>query len=71
MNKNVGNTDQIIRLTVATALFMVGFMGPWGGLIQIALIAVGVVMLVVGLTRICPLYSIFGLSTCPLKGKDD
>lgn len=65
MNMNVGPTDRVIRLTVATALFMLGFFGPWGQVVSWILVALGVVMLLVGITRICPIYSIFGVSTCP------
>lgn len=66
MNVNVGPTDRVIRLTVATALFMLGFLGPWGQIVSWILVALGVVMLLVGITQKCPIYSVFGISTCPV-----
>lgn len=65
MNVNVGPTDRVIRLTVAIALFLLGFFGPWGVTVSWILVALGAVMLVVGITMRCPLYSILGVSTCP------
>ncbi|QIG55466.1 DUF2892 domain-containing protein [Altererythrobacter sp. BO-6] len=59
MSVNVGNMDRILRLVVGLALIAMVFVGPqtpWGW--------IGLVPLLTGLTRRCPAYSIFGLSTC-------
>jgi hypothetical protein len=59
---NVGNFDRIARIVLGLVLIALVFVGPqtpWGW--------VGIVPLVTGLFRTCPLYSLFGLSTCPLK----
>lgn len=64
MQINVGKTDRIIRLTLATALFMLGFMGPWNIWVSAVLVIIGIVMLVVGITRKCPIFSILGWNSC-------
>ena len=61
MNANVGNTDKIVRLVLALALFSLFFLLPgnekWLG-------ALGIVPLVTGLVNWCPLYMLFGINTC-------
>lgn len=59
---NVGSFDRIARIVLGLVLIALVFVGPqtlWGW--------VGIVPLATGLLRTCPLYSLFGLSTCPLK----
>lgn len=60
--KNVGDADRAIRIMLGLALISLAFVGPrtiWG--------LVGVIPLVTAFIRICPLYALFGLSTCPKK----
>lgn len=62
---NEGTIDRIIRVVVGLALLALIVVFPdaswkWWGL-------VGLVPLLTGLVGTCPLYSIFGLSTCPVK----
>lgn len=60
--RNEGTIDRVLRIilgAVLLSLVFVGPMTPWGW--------VGIIPLATGLLGSCPLYSIFGLSTCPLK----
>ena len=60
MTRNEGNTDRIIRLVLGIAVIALGFyFRSWFGLI-------GLIPLVTAGIGWCPLYSIFGLSTCPV-----
>lgn len=62
MNKNVGGIDKIIRILlggVLIALTLTNVIGWWGW--------IGVVPLLTGLFSRCGLYSLLGISTCPLK----
>lgn len=62
MKSNVGSLDRVLRIVAGIALIamtLLGTIGPWGW--------IGVVPLATGLLSVCPLYSILGLSTCPLK----
>lgn len=70
MKVNVGKTDRVIRFTLGTALLLLGFFGPWGLTLSIILTVLGVVMFFVGFTRFCPIYTLFGMSTCKLDGAD-
>lgn len=62
MKTNVGTVDRVIRIVAGLVLIALVFVGPqtpWGW--------IGIVPLVTGLISNCPLYSILGLSTCPMK----
>lgn len=60
--KNEHPIERILRVAVGVALLSLVFVGPktpWGW--------IGLVPLATGLLGSCPLYTLFGLSTCPLK----
>ena len=62
MKMNVGGIDKILRIVVGIALIAMTLMGvicAWGW--------IGVVPLLTGLFGVCPLYSIVGMNTCPLR----
>lgn len=62
---NVGSVDRILRIVVGIALIAAFFVfkdAPWRYYTLI-----GVVPLLTGLVGNCPLYSVLGLSTCPVK----
>lgn len=64
MKKNVGKLDKVIRVVLAMLLFsMFFFLEGDSKFLAIA----GVVPLVTGLFSFCPLYRIFGFSTCLIK----
>ena len=59
---NVGGIDRVLRSVaglVLIGLTLMGTIGPWGW--------IGVVLIATGLLSTCPLYSILGLNTCPMK----
>ena len=56
---NVGSADRIARIVLGIVLIALVFVGPrtpWGW--------IGVVPLVTGFLRTCPLYSLIGVNTC-------
>lgn len=65
LSKNVGSIDRILRIVVGAALLVAFFLLPEAGYRWFLLI--GIVPLATGLMGSCPAYSIFGLSTCPMK----
>jgi hypothetical protein len=68
MTKNEGSIDRILRVAVGAALLIYYFTTRgegWGGVHALALI--GIIPLVTGLVGTCPLYSMLGISTCPMK----
>ena len=62
MKLNVGGIDRILRIVVGLvliALAVTGTVGWWGWL--------GIVQLATGLFSFCPLYTLMGINTCPVK----
>lgn len=62
MSSNVGGIDRILRIVAGVALIalhLADTIGAWGW--------IGVVPLVTGLFKFCPLYPILGMNTCPMK----
>ncbi|MFV0408851.1 MAG: DUF2892 domain-containing protein [Paracoccus sp. (in: a-proteobacteria)] len=68
MTPNVGTVDRIIRALIGIVLLYLAFFSgvPFfaAGIGKFLAILVGIVMLVAAVVRVCPLYSIFGISTC-------
>ncbi|MDX5356109.1 MAG: DUF2892 domain-containing protein [Rhodobacterales bacterium] len=62
---NVGGIDRILRIVVGVALLAGFFLNPGASMRWLYLI--GLVPLLTGIFSTCPLYSIFGLNTCPMK----
>jgi Inner membrane protein YgaP-like, transmembrane domain len=62
---NEGTIDRVLRVIVGAALLVAFFMYPDASWRYFTLI--GIIPLVTGLIGICPVYSILGLSTCPMK----
>jgi divalent metal cation (Fe/Co/Zn/Cd) transporter len=67
MKNNVGNTDKIIRLVVAVALVALYFTGKITGTLGIIGLVVAGVFTFTALAGTCPIYSLLGASTCPVK----
>jgi hypothetical protein len=62
MKINVGGADRALRVLAGIALIaltLTGVIGAWGW--------IGVVPIATGALGLCPLYSVLGLNTCPLK----
>jgi hypothetical protein len=66
LNTNVGSMDRILRIVVGAALLVWFFMDNGAGFWHYAKL-IGIVPLLTGLMSTCPLYSVFGYSTCPMK----
>jgi hypothetical protein len=62
---NVGGLDRGVRIIAGLVLLALFFIYPDASWRYFALI--GIVPLFTGLFGTCPLYSIIGLSTCPVK----
>jgi hypothetical protein len=64
MITNESNIDRIIRVVIGVAAFIAAFAVGLSSVGGIILAVVGVVMLVTAAVGFCPLYRIFGMSTC-------
>jgi len=67
MTRNEGNLDRIIRVVIAIAAIAGAWAVGFGSVFGIVLAVVAVVMLVTAAVGFCPLYRVFGLSTCPVN----
>lgn len=65
MTTNVGTIDRALRVIVGLALLYLAFFAAPNGYNWIGYI--GFVPLLTALIGNCPLYSILGMSTCPVK----
>jgi hypothetical protein len=62
MTKNEHNIERAARVVIGLGLLSLTFVGPqtlWG--------LVGIVPLATGLAGRCPLYTLFGVSTCKMS----
>jgi hypothetical protein len=67
MTRNLGNTEQIIRIVLGLAFIAFGYLTQlptWGAL---SAYAVGVVLLLTGAGGFCPLWKLLGVNTCPIR----
>lgn len=63
MKKNVGRTDQIIRLVAGIVLLGVGILVPMSTWLGVVLVILGALSLVTGIFAICPLYIVLKMNT--------
>ncbi|WP_299102698.1 DUF2892 domain-containing protein [uncultured Winogradskyella sp.] len=66
----MGNTDKIIRFVIAIIVGILFFTGTISGTLGILLLVLAGVFVLTSLVSFCPLYTIFGIRTCPIDKKD-
>lgn len=64
MKKNMGGIDKAIRIIIAAVFAVLFFTGVIEGTVGIILLVLAAVFVLTSLISFCPLYPIFGLSTC-------
>lgn len=69
MEKNMGNTDRLIRLVLAAVFAILYFTETVTGTLGIVLLVAGVVFVLTSIISFCPLYKLVGLNTCPAKSR--
>ncbi len=71
MKKNMGNTDRVIRAAIVALIAALYYTEVISGTVAIILGVVAVIFLATSLLSFCPLYAIFGISTCPVKSESE
>lgn len=66
MKANVGGLDRWLRIMVGLALIFAGIF-LFKGTAGYVSIIVGIIPLITGLVGYCPLYRLFGWSTCKVR----
>ncbi len=62
MKANVGTIDRVLRILAGIILITLAatdIFAPWGW--------IGVLPLLTGIFRFCPIYPLLGVNTCPMK----
>ena len=65
----MGSIDKVIRLIVAAIVAVLFFTDVISGTLGIVLLVLAGIFVITSLFSFCPLYTIFGLNTCPAKEK--
>ncbi len=67
MIRNMGMADKIIRVIIAAVIAILYFTGILSGTLGLVLIIISGIFVLTSLISFCPLYLLFGLSTCKKK----
>lgn len=67
--KNEGTIDRVLRVILGGVMLALGWTGVVEGAPGAVLSVLGFVPLLTGLVGWCPLYALFGVSTCQAESK--
>jgi len=67
MTKNMGNTDKLVRLSVAVLIALLYYFNVITGTLAIVLGALAIIFALTSMINFCPLYTLFGINTCKVK----
>ncbi len=67
MKSNMGSMDRSVRIGIALLAVVLYFTDILSGTLGIVALVVAGVFLLTSVISFCPLYAIFGITTCPVK----
>ncbi|MDO6519407.1 Protein of unknown function [Zobellia uliginosa] len=67
MKANMGSTDRIIRIIFAIIVAVLYWQDSIGGVLAYVLLAVAAIFVITSFVGFCPLYTLFGFSSCKIK----
>jgi len=67
MKKNMSSADKIVRIIIALIAVILFTTGTVTGAVGIILLVVAGIFALTSAIGFCPLYAVFGFSTCPVK----
>ncbi len=67
MTLNMGQADRIVRPLIAIILIALFFTNTLNGTLGIIALVVAGIFLLTSVVGMCPLYRLFGISTCKVK----
>ncbi|HEY4937223.1 MAG TPA: DUF2892 domain-containing protein [Puia sp.] len=67
MKKNMGTADRTVRILLALVMGALYFSNAVTGTFGIVLLVLAVIFLLTSFISFCPLYAIFGFTTCKTK----
>ncbi len=65
MKKNMGTADRVIRIIAAIVMAILYFTHVVTGTFGLVLLVLAIVFVLTSLVSFCPLYTLFGIKTCP------
>ena len=65
----MGSTDQIVRVLIAVVVAALFFTKVISGVLGIVLLAVAGIFVLTSVVSFCPIYAVFGISSCPVDSK--
>lgn len=63
----MGTADKLIRLIVAAVLAFLFYNGTITGTLGIVVVVIAAVFALTSVVSFCPLYTLLGINTCPVK----
>ncbi|MEM6344033.1 MAG: DUF2892 domain-containing protein [Bacteroidota bacterium] len=66
MTKNMGNVDRIVRVLIALAVIVLFATNVISGTVALILGVVAGIFVLTSLVGTCPLYRLFGISSCKM-----
>jgi len=66
MKKNLGIADRIIRVLIAIVFAYLIFNSAAGGALLLVLGIFGGILLLTGVSGVCPIYALFGIRSCSI-----
>lgn len=67
---NEGMADRTVRVLAGLTVLSLGWFGVVEGTLGVAFRVLGFVPLLTGLVGWCPVYAVFGISTCRVKATE-
>jgi hypothetical protein len=67
MKKNMSSADRLVRVIIAAVIATLYLTNVISGTLGLVLLILAGVFVATSLISFCPLYAIFGISTCPVK----
>lgn len=67
MKKNMGSVDRIVRIIIAIVIAVLYFTNVISGTVAIVLLVLAGIFVLTSFIGFCPLYVMFGISTCKRK----
>lgn len=64
MKSNIGTKDKLVRLALSIAIIILFYLGIFSDIVGLVLLGFALVLAITSLIGYCPMYGIFGLSTC-------
>lgn len=63
----MGSADKTVRIIIALAVFALYYFNVIGGTLAYVLMALAAIFVLTSLVSFCPLYTLFGISTCKTR----